>query len=306
VAESADGRIPWSRFEALVDAKVAQADTAAAREREERAKKATFVKRLRDQEPGIGALLVRGPLPVIDQIAANVEGYSAAIADDHPDLDEDQRNLQALLMLFTPGADQRHEAVTDAAPVVHYYVHTYLGPDADPDPDPEPNIGGIARVEGHGPVTDTWVRDTLGPTCRFKIQPVLDLAGQAPVDAYEIPDRHRQAVHLITPADTFPHGSSLSRTQQVDHTIPYDQGGASAVGNYGPMTLPHHRIKTHAKGWEVRQPFPGIYIWRDPHNRFHLVDHTGTRTLPDPGRRSPARPTVMEIYRQLPDIDLAS
>ena len=152
--------------------------------------------------------------------------------------------------------------------MVHYYVHTYAGPDHE----------GIARVEGHGPVTDQWVRERLGPASRFKIQPVLDLAGQAPVDAYEIPDRHRQAVHLMTPADTFPFASSLSRKQQVDHTVPYDEGGESGIGNYGPMTLAHHRIKTHGD-WQVQQPFPGIYVWRDPHGGIYLVDHTGTRRL---------------------------
>jgi len=50
----------------------------------------------------------------------------------------------------------------------------------------------------------------------------------------------------------------------------------TGVGNYGPMTTPHHCIKTHA-GWQVRQPFPGIYVWRDPHGAHYLVDHTGTR-----------------------------
>ena len=56
----------------------------------------------------------------------------------------------------------------------------------------------------------------------------------APVDAYEIPDRHRQAVHLMSPADTFPYGSCLSRTGQVDHTAPYDDTGPpgqSRIGN---------------------------------------------------------------------------
>ena len=77
----------------------------------------------------------------------------------------------------------------------------------------------MARVEGHGPVTEAWLRQHLGPHARFTVRPVLDLAGQAPVDAYEIPDRHRQAVHLMTPADTFPWGSSTSRTQQIDHTV---------------------------------------------------------------------------------------
>jgi hypothetical protein len=70
---------------------------------------------------------------------------------------------------------------------------------------------------------------------------------------------------------------------QVDHTEPYDprkpQGaGQSRVGNYGPMTTTHHRIKTHG-GWQVQQPFPGIYVWRDPHGEFYLVDHTGTRRI---------------------------
>jgi hypothetical protein len=44
------------------------------------------------------------------------------------------------------------------------------------------------------------------------------------------------------------------------------------------MTITHHRIKTFA-GWEVQQPFPGIYLWRDPFGALYLVDHTGTRRL---------------------------
>ncbi len=44
------------------------------------------------------------------------------------------------------------------------------------------------------PVTAEWVRKHLGYRCRFKITPVLDPLDQAPVDAWEIPNRHRQAV----------------------------------------------------------------------------------------------------------------
>ena len=120
------------------------------------------------------------------------------------------------------------------------------------------------------------------------------------MDAYEIPERHRQAVHLITPADTFPYATSLSRNKQVDHTVPHDRGGASGVGNYGPMTTRHHRIKTHARGWQVKQPYPGIYVWRDPHGAFYLVDHTGTRRLP----ATPTRWRTVEIYRPMPLLEL--
>lgn len=143
---------------------------------------------------------------------------------------------------------------------------------------PDHDTEGVLRVEGHGPVTDGWLRTVLGPTARFQVQPVLDLAQQAPVEAYEIPDRHRQAVHLMTPADTFPYGSCTDRSMQIDHTVPYREGGATSVGNYGPLTTQHHRVKTHAPGWEVRQPFPGIYICATP------TTPTTSSTTPAPGR----------------------
>jgi len=111
--------------------------------------------------------------------------------------------------------------------------------------------------------------------------PVIDLAGQIPVDAYEIPDRHRRAVHLMTPADTFPFANDTTRNKQLDHTEAYVRGGPngqSRIGNYGPMTTFHHRIKTHG-GWDVKQPFPGIYLWRDRSGAVYLVDHTGTRRV---------------------------
>jgi hypothetical protein len=291
MAESADGRIAWTRFETLVEAKVAQADPDTAREKEERASRATFAKKLRTDSHGMATFMVRADVATIDQIDATVDSYRAAIAEELPDLTDDERRVEAIRQLLTPVADPTVK-LADHTPVVHLYVHTYLGPDAT----------GIARVEGHGPVTETWITRVLGPSCRFKITPVVDLAGQAPVDGYEVPDRHREAVHLMTPADTFPHATSLSRHQQVDHTIPHAQGGRSAIGNYGPMTTRHHRIKTHAHGWQVRQPFPGIYIWRDPHHGYHLVDHTGTRRIPSRRRR----PMVVEIYRHAPRIELAA
>ena len=162
------------------------------------------------------------------------------------------------------------------------FVHLYGGVDTD----------GVARVEGMGPVTEAWVRRHLSPLARVTIRPVLD-PGLAPVDAYEIPDRHRQAVHLMTPADTFPFSPSTSRALQIDHTEPYRHGeaalgaGQSRLGNYGPMTTLHHRIKTFGR-WQVRQPFPGLFVWRDPHGTTYLVDHTGTRELRPPPRGRPA------------------
>jgi hypothetical protein len=163
---------------------------------------------------------------------------------------------------------------TALLPKVAVYVHVYGGLDSD----------GIARIEGHGPVSETWVRDHLCPQARFSIRPVLDIPGLAPVEAYEIPDRHRQAVEIMTPADIFPFSSLLGEGAQIDHTKRFKHGpkaagaGQSRVGNYGPMSTPHHRLRTFGR-WTVGQPFPGIYLWRDPHGALYLVDQTGTRAL---------------------------
>ena len=272
VVESADGRIPWSRFEALVAAKIAQAAPALVREREERRAQATFARKLPTEASGMASFLIRADVATIETIDAAV---TTEAERGEPELPADTRRVQAVLKLLT-GSET-------TAPDVQLFVHVYDGADREE----------VARLEGHGPVTESWVREVLGPKCRFTIRPVLDLAGQAPVDAYEIPDRHRRAVHLMTPADTFPYAACTSRAMQVDHTIPYDAGGESGVGNYGPMTTTHHRIKTHGR-WQVRQPFPGIYLWRDPHGAFYVVDHTGTRRLPGaPVKRAP----VVELWR---------
>ena len=244
VAESADGRIPWSRFEALVEGKIAAAAPKEAEAKEAKAAVATFAKKLRGEQNGMASFLVRADIATIDQLDAHVTATAAALVEAMPEADDDARRVHAVLLMATPGATPDTD-ISELLPTVQLYLHTYPGPDSS----------GIARLEGHGPVTEAWISRVLGPRCRFKVTPVIDLEGQAPVDAYEIPDRHRQAVHLMTPADTYPFSSSLSRNKQVDHTIPYHQGGASGVGNYGPMSTVHHRIKTFGP-MQLKQPSP--------------------------------------------------
>ena len=181
-------------------------------------------------------------------------------------------------------------------PRVQLFVHVYAG-ELRRTGLTKLDETGLARIEGYGTVTEPWIRDMLGPLARFAVRPVLDLDGQAPVDAWEIPDRHRRAVRLMTPADVFPFSTATVnstdgwRGMQIDHTIPYDHAsrddarghgddlaGQSRIGNYGPLTQFHHNLKTHG-GWQCQQPFPGIYVWRDPHGAHYPVDHTGTQRV---------------------------
>jgi hypothetical protein len=322
VVVCADGRISWSRFETLVEAAIKAADPEAAAAAEEAAAKDQFARATRSDEHGMRGFYIRAPFAVIARLEATVAFLTEALRQLGDQSPADQLRVKAILILANPApavellaayaawkdrpadpavpdepdrtGDRPELDWSKLLPTVTVFIHLAADPESDP----------IARIEGTGPVTEGWVRQHLGPEARFSIRPILDLAGQAPVDAYEIPERHRQAVHLMTPADTFPFSSSTSRSHQIDHTEPYRHGvaakgaGQSRLGNYGPMTTTHHRIKTFG-GWAVKQPFPGIYLWRDPHGATYLVDHTGTRALGHTAPAPSSLPRIDYLHREI-------
>ncbi len=135
---------------------------------------------------------------------------------------------------------------------------------------------------------------------RVTITPVIDLAGQAPVDGYEAPARLREAVRLARPASVFPYSGHTGRRLDLDHTTPYrpraagGPPGQTRMENLGPLGRYEHRVKTHARGWVLRQPAPGVYEWRTRHGHWFRVDHTGTHRLgkhPDRPDNPTAKPT---------------
>ena len=161
VAESADGRIPWSRFELLVEAKIAAADPQAAREREEKASKATFAKKLRTDAHGMGTFMVRADLATIDAIDTAVGARADTLTETMPDADNDTRRVHAVLLLTHPGSTPE-TPLSDLLPTIQLYLHSYAGPDRDTQ-DGHGQDGQIARLEGHGPVTEAWITRVLGP-----------------------------------------------------------------------------------------------------------------------------------------------
>ena len=312
--------LSWGRIEAIITATWLQCDPDAAAEADEQATGSlgVWVKDHQPSEHGTREIFIRAEAPDALRFNATIGGMATGLGvlgDTRPINVRRAAAVgilahpQAALDLFTdiaqatdhtddmtgPAelADEPDEPAqtsapkrrrVDTRPDVTLYVHLTdeaLGTGS-----------GVARVEQVGPVTLDRVRTWLGHA-NVVVKPVIDLNDQIPVDAYEIPDRIRDAVHLRTPADCFPYATSTRRTGDLDHTIPYlspDNGGPpgqTSVDNLGPLTRNHHRIKTHGR-WQVAQPFNGIFVWRSPHGRYHLVDHTGTHpALPAPPARQP-------------------
>ncbi|WP_028655917.1 HNH endonuclease signature motif containing protein [Nocardioides sp. J54] len=280
VHEVADGRLPWTRFETLVEPKITAAAPELARAKEEAAEKDRFVRMSRVNRHGIATLTIRDHATVILAADTALNAVATSLEETLPDVSKVERKLAAFAHLVNPDTHP-DLSVGPVKPKVKIYLH--LTPDSP-----------IARFEGHGPVTTAWVRKTIAHVAgKVQVLPVIDLNQTMAVDAYEIPRRLREMVHLIHPADVFPYAVNTSRNVDIDHQEPHSEGGPTSSDNLAPLTRTHHRIKTHA-GWQARQPFPGITIWRDPHGAHYLVDPTGTRRItPTRGEQTP---TPMEIH----------
>ncbi len=69
---------------------------------------------------------------------------------------------------------------------------------------------------------------------------------------------------------TFPGCRRPAAACDLDHTIPWDQGGPTCPCNLGPLCRKHHRTK-QAPGWTLTQPEPGTLEWTTPHGRRYTV-----------------------------------
>ena len=163
--------------------------------------------------------------------------------------------------------------------------------------------GGVARIEGFGPITVARLADLLHGSV-VRVQPVKDLSDRVRCTAYEHPESLRDQVHLVTGGDYWPWATSTSRTVDLDHPIPYDHGDRgrepppdqTGSHNSGPLGRRHHRWKTHA-GYRSRQCGEGRYVWVTPHGLGFLIDHTGTRPIhPEKARMILDAPVGVDIY----------
>ena len=146
---------------------------------------------------------------------------------------------------------------------------------------------GVVRTE-HGPITLDQFRQWLtqaDPT--ITIRPVLDPATTAAVDAYEIPQRLRQAMTVRHPGSVWPFSPATTISTggrlDLDHTIPHTKTGPpgqTGMGNLGPLTRTEHRAKTLG-GWQARQPDLGTYLWRSPDGLVAITTNQGTLLLGD-------------------------
>jgi len=148
---------------------------------------------------------------------------------------------------------------------------------------------------GRVPITAEHLRSWCGApaTTMITIRPVIDLNEPCETSAYRIPDRVREHVALRDRRCCFPycdrpaHPVPIRWTVDdqpvfgvdIDHIIPFDQGGPTSTGNTAPLCRHHHRIKTITR-WRYFMLRPGVFCWVDPSGHTYIRTRHGTVDLP--------------------------
>lgn len=230
-------------------------------------------------DTGIAVLMARGDWKDLHDLDQTLSALAAVLKVRGCAESSDVRRSMALGILADPQA--AHAMLTDAeapAPARKQVVlHLHLSEAAL---DGREVIGRNATTGS--PVLAEQIRAWCSRTdTHLIVKPVRDLADRAGVhvEAYEIPDRLREMVTLLHPQCVFPWCTKSSARTDLDHTVPYDQGGPTAFENLAPLCRHHHRLKTHA-GWAYRplDPLgdPGVYLWTDPHGIGYVRTPAGT------------------------------
>lgn len=305
--------LTWSAFTRLVEVKTVEADPEAAEARRRAADLERFVTTGRSCEHGLKTLIARASAGEVIYFVAMCDRIAQILLLEGDTGPVGVRRSKALAILANPARAlamlQRHASAephpddpdrspVDPAPVDQAPAGNATAP-VKPDPEkmrPRAVLyvriseealrtrQGVAYAEGVGPITAEQVGEFLGHH-HVTVRPVLDLRGQVPVDAYEVPADLREAMRLARPSSVFPWSRAGTTTADSDHTKPYlsvEQGGPTGqtrIGNLGPMVRFGHRVKTHGRGWKHRQPRAGVYLWRTPHGYWFRVDNDGTHTL---------------------------
>jgi hypothetical protein len=90
--------------------------------------------------------------------------------------------------------------------------------------------------------------------------------------AYQPTPTLRHLVKTRQPTCTFPGCQRPGSHADLDHTIPYGQGGRTCLCNLGPLCRHHHQVK-QARGWTLQQTTPGTMTWTTPAGRHYTVQH---------------------------------
>jgi len=122
-----------------------------------------------------------------------------------------------------------------------------------------------------GKILDLAVRAASRAAARARAAAAADAAAggcahAAASPGYRPPPRLHDYITARDLTCRFPVCRQPARHADLDHTIPFDDGGLTCRCNLGSLCRTHHIIKHHP-GWKLHQHTPGTFTWTTPSGR---------------------------------------
>jgi hypothetical protein len=93
----------------------------------------------------------------------------------------------------------------------------------------------------------------------------------------------------------FPGCRRRAADAELDHVVAWSDGGTTSEQNLHGYCTGHHRVKTHAAGWQVQAHSDGSLTWTTPTGHQHTTRAYDYRAAPPP-----TPPPVPEPTRSAP------
>jgi hypothetical protein len=134
-----------------------------------------------------------------------------------------------------------------------------------------------ATLDGYGPIDpETAARIAVNAPSftRILVQPETGAVLSVGRGQYRVPADLQRAVRLRDGTCRAPGCGRRARACDLDHSVAWQDGGATDVGNLACLCRHHHRMK-HLPGWNLDHRPGGVLDWTTPDGKRH-------RTEPDP------------------------
>ncbi|OAN29418.1 hypothetical protein A4X17_18295 [Plantibacter sp. H53] len=134
-----------------------------------------------------------------------------------------------------------------------------------------------ATLDGYGPIDpETAARIAVNAPSftRILVQAETGAVLSVGRNQYRVPADLQRAVRLRDGTCRAPGCGRRARACDLDHSVAWEDGGATDVGNLACLCRHHHRMK-HLPGWNLDHGPGGVLEWTTPDGKHH-------RTEPDP------------------------
>ncbi len=138
------------------------------------------------------------------------------------------------------------------------------------------NAGDPVFLPGYGWTNpdDTVEFDRLLGTAELKTVD-LDEAANATTACYSPTDAMRAAVIARDGTCIYPGCTVSAHRCQLDHRIPFDEGGRTTVSNLFALCSKHHNMKTDRRAFYFPDPSTGDIVWCFADGTYEIVEPSG-------------------------------